>query len=505
MTIRNLGPMPAELERDHEGHRTYSVKYKVSSDNFDDGPANVIQFMDSEIPVGSYWNIGTDVDIWAFRLFTSKVMSRGSDVGEKTKHWMVEYTFSTKNPNRCNDTKVENPLLEPPRISGSYTTDREEFTEDRFGKKLVNSAWEALKGPTVEFDRSNITIKIEQNVASPYLAYELPYQMMDTVNKYPIWGFEPRHVKLSAAPFEKKYFGTCFPYYSRTLEFKMRADGFDRDILDEGTKVLHGHWGGTFRRLGTITAGSTAVTGMVSTQNLANAQVSGTGIASGTTVREVTGATTLTLSAVATASGTVFLTFTSSQWILDQIDGQLPDAGNPNHFDQFLDRQGNPGVVVLNGFGIPADVVQGNRGVTWYMVIDTVFGRPATDTAFFVELRGTPPGSDPDFTSPPLWDGKVAWERGSLVNYLGQTYLAIRDVSRPPPLEINPNPTFDDTRWLSVNPNNMGQLVNDPLVIYSPGDYGYTDSFETKTSAGSVHVEAYQESDFLELGIPVTL
>ncbi len=62
---------------------------------------------------------------------------------------------------------------------------------------------------------------------------------------------------------------------------------------------------------GTLTAGSAAVTGLASTQGLSVGEnVAGTGIPAGTTIAAINGATSITLSANATAGGSQSLTFT---------------------------------------------------------------------------------------------------------------------------------------------------------------------------------------------------
>ena len=120
---------------------------------------------------------------------------------------------------------------------------------------VVNSAHEQIRGPQAEFDVSRPTIKIEQN--RPLLELELWAPMLNTVNNATLWGAPRGCVKLSNVSWEKLYHGQCGIYYKRTFEFDvwMRINpaspdpqnpeiisGFDRTVLDEGTKMLNGHW-----------------------------------------------------------------------------------------------------------------------------------------------------------------------------------------------------------------------------------------------------------------------
>ncbi len=49
----------------------------------------------------------------------------------------------------------------------------------------------------------------------------------------------------------------------------------------------------------------------------------------------------------------------TGNWVLDPIGGKPPDPGNPSHFMRFPDRPGNPTRHLLDGFGLPADVLIG--------------------------------------------------------------------------------------------------------------------------------------------------
>jgi len=228
---------------DDEGHRNYEVVYRVKGETTD-GPALAMQ-CEGLPEAGSIWSIDSDVDSSAF--FTEKrtakpVISDGAD-----KYFDVTCYASSKplppDKQRCNDTKIEDPLLEPPKINGSFVNYNEEATEDRFGFPILTSSHEQIRGPQVEFSKNRGRVVIEQNVATPYQGYILPSIMMNTVNAFPLWGLPARTILLSEAPWERRFYGSCYIYYNRKLTFDIDINTFDRDILDEGGKVLHGHWG----------------------------------------------------------------------------------------------------------------------------------------------------------------------------------------------------------------------------------------------------------------------
>lgn len=297
------GPVTWEGEIGSDGYRNYTVVHRVVGDDtpgFADGPANVLQTPGLPTP-GSDWFFDGDLDIWAWHTGEKRAIPELDD-GDRNRFWRVESKFSNKPPDRqrCMDTQIEDPLLEPPRVSGSFTKYVEEATYDRNGDPILNSAHEVIRGPAVEFDANRPQIRIEMNVPT-FTTVQLAYSMIDTVNITGLWGFNPRCIKLSNAPWEKKYYGTCNVYYTITLEFDVRAiETFDKDVLDEGTKVLNGRWDES-----------------------------------------------------------------SGAWVLVNIGGAAPDPENPQHFCRFQDRNGNMSRVILDGAGLPAEVDIGTGSGTF--------------------------------------------------------------------------------------------------------------------------------------------
>lgn len=227
--------------RDDEGHREYKITHLVKHD-FLDGPKTIMDCPGLPVP-GSIWNFDNDIDIWAFCYPSMIVRPHKQKDGEKFRYSTVEQKFSTKPMKRCSDTSIEDPLLEPDRISGSFVKYTQEALYDRFGERIKSSSHEQFRGPQVEFDANRPAVKIEQNVSDLELA--LFSELIDHVNDAPLWGLPARCVKLDDAPWEKKLYGSCSVYYTRSLSFSIMFETFDRDLLDEGTKVLHGHWNTT--------------------------------------------------------------------------------------------------------------------------------------------------------------------------------------------------------------------------------------------------------------------
>lgn len=302
MATTTTGPRSWSMERDDEGHRTYKVKYFVQSDLSTDGPAAVLAT--SGLPqLGDPYLQDGDFDNWATCRQTCTITPIVTN--EPNYWWEIEVTFSTKpDEKRCKDQQIEDPLLIPDRLSGGFTRYTEEAAYNANSLPIINSALEQLRGPQVEFDRNRPSVKIEQNVTS--LQLSLVSSLVDTVNDSPLWGLPPRCIKLSNVSWERKFYGSCYLYYTRNLEFEVRypdpnipagTGGFDRLVMDEGSKALSGEWE---RPLGTEPQPPTGL------------------------------------------------------WVLKNINNVPPNPLNPAHFQRFKDYDGNYCRVVLDGTGKPA-------------------------------------------------------------------------------------------------------------------------------------------------------
>lgn len=279
--------------RDDEGHRIYTLCSKILHLTTD-GPATILTSSGLPQP-GATWQFSNDFDTWAWCRPNATIKPLAE--GEPNTISEVRQVFSTKPPDinkmRCQDNPIEDPILELPKINGSSVKYTREMVYDNDGNAIQNSAWEQIHGPQVEFDANRSTVTVEFNVAVLNLAFIDAY--LNTVNDNTLWGYAPRCVKFSSRTFERKYYGFCEVYYTLKLEFEIDTNTWDRDLLDEGTKVLNGGW---------------ALTGPVAAWE----------------TRKI------------------------------QPGNVVPDPQDPTHFIAFLDRNNNPCKVILDGSGLPSGV-----------------------------------------------------------------------------------------------------------------------------------------------------
>ncbi len=443
MSTRIIGVQAPNVSRNAEGHREYQVTWLVEASSRYDGPSVVLATPGLPAP-GSLWTDafgtrsvwpdgghGNDLDEWATCRLDSTAKMYKED-SEGTRFWAVTQVFSTQQATgRCNEAQIDNPLLQPPRISGGFSKYTEEKTLDRFDIPLTNSAFEQLRGPVVEFDMNRPTVRVEMNVAN--LDLSLFANLVDCVNDAPMWGMPERCIKLSGMSWEKKYYGSCFIYFTYQLEFDLNAESFDRFALDEGTKVLRGDW---VEEDGELT------------------------------------------------------------WTLRDVDGETPDAWNPAHFEKYADPKGNAGKVVLNGEGVPAEVLVTVRKLGNDRYVNKLTGvnntnHVVTDTAFWIKQVG----------GDSFWDATTDYVVGEVVALASndnELYICVT-------ASTNQSPDASAS-WLHLPGGIVDKGVWDATTAYTDGERVYgPDTFGDASEAGRIPIQVYRSANLFMTGVPVSL
>jgi len=223
--------------RSEDGFPEYNVTWTVQATG-KEGPAAVMAA--TGLPaVGSAYNFFTDADAWAFCTPYLKVKSLTpgeAKPGAKVL-WEVQQKFKT-----LQETEVTvftgDPLLEPPKISGSFVNRSYFYKQDHIGASIHNVAFEIVE---VEGDKGYPTVRITIN--KPTLPLQTYSQAHNRVNDGNMWGLGLRQVKLDNISWERMPYVNNTFYFPTTFEFDINEETFDRDdIPQEGEKVLDGQW-----------------------------------------------------------------------------------------------------------------------------------------------------------------------------------------------------------------------------------------------------------------------
>jgi len=224
--------------QDEEGYRTYTIKFRVVTNDPDDGPL-VVGTCPGLPSIFTYWQFGNESDGYAHCSPELQIeqVNRGPD---PETNWIVTYKYTTK-PAGGEPKRFENPLLEPITISGSYARYSKKCLVDRHGRWIRNTAQEIYPSSDLDFDDARPTVAVGVNTA--YNLIPLITPMMNGVNDAPLWGCPKRTVQLSAAQWERKYYTPnqmmYVFYYHTVLEFTIDFDTHDKRLPDYGTMCLH--------------------------------------------------------------------------------------------------------------------------------------------------------------------------------------------------------------------------------------------------------------------------
>lgn len=230
-----LGMMHWEGGRDdQDGHRDYWCDWLIQQSVLD-GPYNAMNT--PGLPaIGAPWTFGLDNDSWAF--CHPQMRAVPYITKEKGEYFVVSQYFSTRPIKRCQDTQVENPLSEPPRLSGSYVKFLKEAQTDRNGKALMMTSHERIRGASVEFDEGRHNVRV--GITQMNLGLDVWTPLLNNVNDAPLWGLTERKIKFSSCAWTRLLYGTCSFFYELEMDFEIDFEGFDREVASEGTRCLAG-------------------------------------------------------------------------------------------------------------------------------------------------------------------------------------------------------------------------------------------------------------------------
>lgn len=245
MSATLQGHVDWSVDRDQVGHRDYDITWLVTTDDPNDDPSIVMACPDLPA-IGSQWSFGNGVDAWALcwpNFKASPVVTH-----EPNTWWLVTQRFSTRPIWRCQNTSIENPLLEPYKINGNFTKRTRLVDKNYDGTPARSSSQQRFTGGEMEFDDDRPTVQISFNTL--LWPGEIFTRMSNTVNDSELWGLPARAIKLSTPSFQRNLWGICNFYFTVNYEFELMVKvdpdtgeflGWDRNIADRGTRVLRGY------------------------------------------------------------------------------------------------------------------------------------------------------------------------------------------------------------------------------------------------------------------------
>lgn len=236
-----LGPVTWSHSRDIEGYRDYELWWLIQAENTDaghiDDPATIANT--AGLPaVGSSWSdlpFINGQDDWAYCSPEYEVEPYGVNQGEAPQYYLYKARYTNRPLKRCSTTSIENPILEPPVVTGSWVDRKRIPHVDRNGLPYRSSTGEPLAGAETEIDDSDWEITISFN--SLTIPSGLVNSLRHHLNDAPLWGFPIGTVKFSKYSFARRLYGTCNYYYNNVMSFSIRGS-WTQYLADKGYMML---------------------------------------------------------------------------------------------------------------------------------------------------------------------------------------------------------------------------------------------------------------------------
>jgi hypothetical protein len=238
MSVSSVQAVASDSNRQEDFHRTYTIKFRVITDDVLDGPNTVLD--GNGVPrLGDSYAFGNDTDGNATaRTFAVKLMTEK----DSRRLWEVTVSYSTQGGTSDKQSggngSGSSPIDWGWRVSGSFFSHMRAPTKDRNGRALVNLVQEPFLPPP-EIDDPQLTIVLEKN--HPTFSISTWANARGKVNSVAIWGLERRQLKLRAWPFQVHWVSQSFAYTSSRLEFQVNTNpGFYYEPLNCGFRELVG-------------------------------------------------------------------------------------------------------------------------------------------------------------------------------------------------------------------------------------------------------------------------
>lgn len=236
-----------ELSIDKEGIRTYTITFLVVTTDIGDGPevvANTPELPNVGVTYSSFASDWTgkgtlnDADPWVWCTPELEARPHRQVDNEPTTHWEVTTKFTNAEQTRDNTNTVQNPLLEPNKLSGNFSLKSIATTKDKDGDLIQTTAFEPIK---VDRDDAHAQIIIERNKGTIDLSTITP--LINKVNNATLWGLATRKVKFNEYSWRELRYATNTKYYRERLVFGINPNTWSRDdIPNKSKKTINGGW-----------------------------------------------------------------------------------------------------------------------------------------------------------------------------------------------------------------------------------------------------------------------
>lgn len=221
MSVVSVEPIASRSSSiDQEFARTYTITYRVITDNRLDGP--LVARAAVPYVIGQSYVFGTEFDTGAFCLDISSEQE-----GDDGKFWLVKCQFGRA------PALEENPLLQPWEITLSGQAVEVPFDIDADGRPVCNSIGDPFSTALMKQTNQPV-LSITRNEASFNPALVL---FANTVNSDAFYGGAPGTVLFQPANSQRQYSSTYGYFWTTQYSFAYNPDGWDKQLINQGFRA----------------------------------------------------------------------------------------------------------------------------------------------------------------------------------------------------------------------------------------------------------------------------
>ena len=182
------------------------------------------------IPIIVIYQCGNSIDPYAY-LQKISVLQETSHKGEY-RNWTARLEYNS-NPIQT----IDNPLLRPTIISGSFQIYQKPIEKDINGKPILNKANGKLEGIEIDDARPHVTM-VRNEVSYDWSAFAA--NLVNFVNSTFWYGCQAGQAKCSGVSGQGPNFENGIMFYPVTYEFQFRLEGWQPSFQNKGRKDVNG-------------------------------------------------------------------------------------------------------------------------------------------------------------------------------------------------------------------------------------------------------------------------
>lgn len=230
-------PLPPSLAPNRDGHRIYTVPYRVHCLSERDGPGVVFAAISAATFIGQTYAWGNDADPKAVLDPVPQIQLENPSIRTV---YLCTFTYTTEGRDKCRTSNVTDPLAEPWTSDGDADEYSELMDKDLDGKPVQSSSHEPFTGKQAERIRTRRRLQLSKNFATLNLDWIDSLEGTTNQNAITLLGksFAAKTLVIRKIRHQTKVQMPCKYYFPHTFCLDVNPETFVRKLIDRGRRKL---------------------------------------------------------------------------------------------------------------------------------------------------------------------------------------------------------------------------------------------------------------------------